>query len=80
MPVQITIPAQPGQPNSVQKALTVQVPAHALQHGSPTSTILQQVLTQGITQALSIQDSTQAAFYLQAQINNALRINVSGNL
>ena len=76
MPVQITIPAQPGQPNSAPKALTVQVPAHALQQGSPTSAILQQVLTQGITQALSMSDSMQAAVYLQAQINNALKVNV----
>ena len=29
--VQITIPAQPGNPNSQPRALTVQVPAHALQ-------------------------------------------------
>jgi hypothetical protein len=32
--VQITIPAQAGQPNSVPKALAVQVPAHALQQVS----------------------------------------------
>jgi len=31
MPVQITIPAQPGHPNSMPRALTVQVPAFALQ-------------------------------------------------
>ena len=31
VPVQITVPAQPGVPNSVAKSITVQVPAHALQ-------------------------------------------------
>ena len=76
MPVQITIPAQPGHPNSVPKALTVQVPAHALQPGSQTSPILQQVLTQAITQALNLQDSMQAALYLQGQINNAFKLDI----
>ena len=38
---QITIPAQPGNVNSQARALTVQVPAHALQKESPTSGILQ---------------------------------------
>ena len=48
VPVQITIPAQPGNPASVPRALTVQVPAHALQQTGPTSQMLQQVLTQAI--------------------------------
>ena len=75
MPVQITIPAQPGHPNSVPKALTVHVPAHALHQGSPASAILKQVLTQAITQALGLPDTNQAAHFLQSQINNAFRIN-----
>jgi transcription initiation factor TFIIA large subunit len=74
MPVQITIPAQPGHPGSVPKALTVQVPAHALQQGTPSSSILQQVLTQAITQALNLPDSMQAALFLQAQINSAFKL------
>lgn len=40
---QITIPAQPSQPGSGPRSLTVHVPAHALQQNSPTSNILQQV-------------------------------------
>lgn len=73
VPVQITIPAQPGNPNSVPRALTVQVPAHALQQSGPTSAMLQQVLTQAITQALSLPES-HAAIFLQTQINAAFKI------
>ena len=70
VPVQITIPAQPGNPNSQPRALTVQVPAHALQQQGPTSALLQQVLTQAITTALNLpQDSAER--HLQSQINNA---------
>lgn len=70
VPVQITIPAQPGNPNSHPRALTVQVPAHALQQQGPTSQMLQQVLTQAITTALNLpQDAAES--HLQAQINNA---------
>lgn len=50
VPVQITIPAQQGNPNSQPRALTVQVPAHALQTGGSSGVTLQQVLTQAITQ------------------------------
>ena len=49
VPVQITIPAQQNNPNSQPRALTVQVPAHALQQGSNSGSTLQQVLTQAIT-------------------------------
>ena len=70
VPVQITIPAQPGNPQSQPRALTVQVPAHALQQQGPTSALLQQVLTQAITTALNLpQDSAER--HLQSQINNA---------
>ena len=50
VPVQITIPAQQGNPSSQPRALTVQVPAHALQTGGSSGATLQQVLTQAITQ------------------------------
>lgn len=73
VPVQITIPAQPGNPTSVPRALTVQVPAHALQQTGPTSQLLQQVLTQAITQALNLPE-THAAKYLQTQINMAFNL------
>lgn len=49
VPVQITIPAQQNNPSSQPRALTVQVPAHALQQGSNSGSTLQQVLTQAIT-------------------------------
>merc|ERR1712098_834266 len=45
VPVQITIPAQQGNPSSQPRALTVQVPAHALQTGGSSGVTLQQVLT-----------------------------------
>ena len=52
----------------------LQVPAHALQQGSPSSSILQQVLTQAITQALNLSDQVQAASFLQSQINSAFKL------
>merc|ERR1712126_196313 len=73
VPVQITIPAQQGNPSSQPRALTVQVPAHALQTGGSSGTLLQQVLTQAITQALSLPPE-HAAMYLQTQINQAFRL------
>ena len=42
---QITIPAQPGNPTSQPRQLTVQVPAHALQQSGQTAQILQNALT-----------------------------------
>ena len=54
VPVQITIPAQQGNPSSQPRALTVQVPAHALQTGGSSGVTLQQVLTQAITQVRDI--------------------------
>jgi len=72
VPVQITIPAQPGNVNSQARALTVQVSAHALQKESPTSGVLQTVLTQAITSALDLPES-HAAKFLQDQINAAFR-------
>jgi len=68
VPVQITIPAQPGNLQSQPRALTVQVPAHALQPSSPSSSVLQSLLTQAITQALDLPES-HAAVFLQEQIN-----------
>lgn len=73
VPVQITIPAQPGNAASQPRALTVQVPAHALHQTGNTSAVLQSVLTQAITQALSLPES-HAAVFLQTQINNAFKL------
>ena len=73
VPVQITIPAQPGNAASQPRALTVQVPAHALHQTGNTSVVLQSVLTQAITQALSLPES-HAAVFLQTQINNAFKL------
>ena len=73
LPVNITIPAQQGNPSSQPRALTVQVPAHALQTGGSSGNTLQQVLTQAITQALSLPPE-HAAMYLQTQINQAFRL------
>lgn len=71
--VQITIPAQPGNPNSQPRALTVQVPAHALQQQGPTSQLLQQVLTQAITTALDLPQH-EAERHLQNHINQTFKI------
>eukprot|EP00088_Acartia_fossae_P028024 TRINITY_DN287_c0_g1_i3.p1 TRINITY_DN287_c0_g1~~TRINITY_DN287_c0_g1_i3.p1 ORF type:complete len:195 (+),score=54.69 TRINITY_DN287_c0_g1_i3:45-629(+) len=73
MPVQITIPAQANNPNSTQRALTVQVPAHALQPSSNSATTLQNVLTNAITMALSYPQD-EAAKFLQQEINSAFRL------
>ncbi len=73
VPVQITIPAQPGNPTSRPRALTVNVPAHSLQQSGATSALLQTVLTQAITQALSLPES-HAQIYLQNQINHAFKL------
>merc|ERR1711962_567497 len=73
VPVQITIPAQQGNPASQPRALTVQVPAHALQQGGSSGSTLQQVLTQAITQALAL-PAEHAAMFLQTQINSAFRL------
>merc|ERR1712080_741851 len=69
VPVQITIPAQQGNPASQPRALTVQVPAHALQQGGSSGSTLQQVLTQ----ALAL-PAEHAAMFLQTQINQAFRL------
>ncbi|XP_040574634.1 transcription initiation factor IIA subunit 1 [Lepeophtheirus salmonis] len=73
VPVQITIPAQPGNPNSVPRSITVHVPAHALQQNGPTSAMLQRVLTQAITKALTLPE-THSAVFLQNQINTAFKL------
>lgn len=72
--VQITIPAQPGNASSQPRALTVHVPAHALQQQGPTSSLLQQVLTQAITSALNLPQGA-AEEHLQSQINKTFNIN-----
>jgi len=74
VPVQITIPAQQNNANSQPRALTVQVPAHALQQGSNSGTTLQQVLTRVIAMALNYRQE-EAARFLQQQIDAAFRLN-----
>lgn len=76
VPVQITIPAQPGNMQSQPRALTVQVPAHALQQGGPSGSTLQNVLTQAITQALTL-PVEHAQIFLQNQINTAFHLRLS---
>jgi len=73
VPVQITIPAQPGNPQSSARALTVQVPAHALSKESPSSSTLQSLLTQAITSALNLPES-HAAKFLQDRINSTFQL------
>merc|ERR1712227_476070 len=73
VPVQITIPAQQGNPQSQPRALTVQVPAHALQQQGPTSQLLQQVLTQAITTALDLPQH-EAERHLQNHVNQTFKI------
>ena len=72
--VQITIPAQPGNPASFPRAFAVQVPAHTLQPGGPTSQLLQQVVAPATPQAQTLQDYY-AAVLLQNQINSTFRLN-----
>ena len=75
VPVQITIPAAlQGNPQSQPRALTVQVPAHALQQGGSSSSTLQQVLTQAIPQGLSCYPVEHAAMFVQTQINSAFQL------
>ena len=74
VPVQITIPAQQGNPQSQPRALTVLVPAHTLQQGSSSGSILQQVLTQAIPQGLSCYPAEHAAMFVQTQINSAFQL------
>jgi len=73
VPVQITIPAQANNPNSQPRALTVQVPAHALQPTSNSGSTLQTVLTNAIASALTYPQE-EAAKFLQQHINAAFRL------
>jgi len=75
MPVQVTIPAQANNANSQQRALTIQVPAHALQQGSSSGSTLQQVLSQAITRGVLSYRQEEAARFLQQQIDAAFRLN-----
>ena len=76
VPVRITIPARPNNPNSQPMKVTVQVPGHALQQGSNSGEMLQQVLTQAITMVLAFpqEEEEVVARYLQQQINSAYRL------
>jgi len=73
VPVQITIPPQANNPNSQPRALTVQVPAHALQSTSNSGSTLQTVLTNAIASALTYPEE-EAAKFLQQHINAAFRL------
>ena len=64
VPVQITIPAQQGNPSSQPRALTVQVPAHALQTGGSSGVTLQQVLTQAISQVRNMDNTLSRCKYI----------------
>jgi len=75
MPVQVTIPAQANNANSQPRALTIQVPAHALQQGSSSGSTLQQVLSQAITRGVLSYRQEEAARFLQQQIDAAFRLN-----
>jgi len=74
VPVQITVPAQPGVANSVAKSITVQVPAHALQGGTAGAQLQSVLSSPAVTAALQLPVEI-ATSVLQTQIDNALRSN-----
>lgn len=70
VPVQITVPAQPGQ--TAAKSITVQVPAHALQGGAAGAQLQSILSSPTVTAALSLPVEL-ATTILQQHINNALQ-------
>ena len=72
--VQVTIPGQSGNPASVARAFTVQVPAHTLQPGGQTAQLLEQLIALATPQAQILPDYS-AAVFLQNQINSTFRLN-----
>lgn len=70
VPVQITVPAQPGQ--AAAKSITVQVPAHALQGGTAGAQLQTILSSPTVTAALSLPVEL-ATTILQQHINNALQ-------
>ena len=69
VPLNFDMPALSGDPASVRRNVTIQVPAHALQTNSPTYHLFQQYLAPFIKQALTLPEN-HAAVLLQTQTNN----------
>lgn len=67
MPVNITLPAQPGTLNSESRVLTIQVPASALQENQLT-----QILTAHLISSIMSLPTTLASSVLQQHVNAAL--------
>lgn len=73
--IQITLPAQPGVPNSQPRVLTIQVPASALQENQ-----LQQVLTGPIITSIMPLPPQVASSVLQQHVNSYLQNNTINNI
>ena len=76
VPVQITVPAQPGSGHPTPKSITVQVPAHALQGGAAGAQLQTVLSSPTVTAALSL-PVEMAQTLLQQHINQALQVSVS---
>merc|ERR1712071_539582 len=72
VPVQITVPAHQGVPNSTAKSITVQVPAHALQGGEAGKKLQAVLSSPTVTAALALPVEL-ATNVLQQHINAALQ-------
>jgi hypothetical protein len=75
VPVQITVPAQPGSGHPTPKSITVQVPAHALQGGAAGAQLQTVLSSPTVTAALSL-PVEMAQTLLQQHINQALQVSV----
>ena len=75
VPVQITVPAQPGSGHPTPKSITVQVPAHALQGGAAGAQLQSVLSSPTVTAALSL-PVEMAQTLLQQHINQALQVSV----
>jgi len=73
VPVQITVPAQPGSGHPTPKSITVQVPAHALQGGAAGAQLQSVLSSPTVTAALSL-PVEMAQTLLQQHINQALQV------
>lgn len=73
VPVQITVPAQPGSGHPTPKSITVQVPAHALQGGAAGAQLQTVLSSPTVTAALSL-PVEMAQNLLQQHINQALQV------
>ncbi|KAL5290890.1 GTF2A1 family protein [Megaselia abdita] len=68
MPVNITLPAQPGTANTESRVLTIQVPASALQENQLT-----QILTANLISSIMSLPAHLASSVLQQHVNSALQ-------